>query len=377
MKIAVLSSGLGHVARGVEAWADSLSAELYGRGVDVRLFKGGGRPERPFERVICCARRDRGVARFLKSISPRFGWRFGFGSTYQIEQTTFALSAILRLWLGRFHLAHTQDPWLALLLERTRKFHGAKVILAHGTEEDFSFLLNFRHVQELVPRYLEDDRKKGLPADRLWFAIPNFVDCEAFSPGERDKAREKFDIPKDKFVVLDVAALKFSHKRLEHLIKEAAFLRRRYPQLFLVMAGALTPDTEKLRGLADSALGEGYRLFVNIDKGKMPEIYRAADIFAHPALFEMMPLALLEALASGLPVVSHKNHTYEWIVGPGGSRVDMEQPGGLAQEIGKFINDPEFLAQSSRAARKQAVDNFARVKIVDQILAMYEKVSGR
>jgi hypothetical protein len=41
LKIAVVSSGLGHVARGIETWADDLAAALYKRGVDVTLFKGG------------------------------------------------------------------------------------------------------------------------------------------------------------------------------------------------------------------------------------------------------------------------------------------------------------------------------------------------
>ena len=54
LTITVASSGLGHIARGIEAWASDLAAALDARGVPVTLCKGGGRAERPFERVIPC-----------------------------------------------------------------------------------------------------------------------------------------------------------------------------------------------------------------------------------------------------------------------------------------------------------------------------------
>ena len=56
-RIAIASSGLGHVARGIEAWADDLAAALAARGEDVLLFKGAGDATRPFECVVTCWRR--------------------------------------------------------------------------------------------------------------------------------------------------------------------------------------------------------------------------------------------------------------------------------------------------------------------------------
>jgi hypothetical protein len=41
MKIAIASSGLGHVTRGIETWADDLGTALHRCGVNVTLFKGG------------------------------------------------------------------------------------------------------------------------------------------------------------------------------------------------------------------------------------------------------------------------------------------------------------------------------------------------
>ena len=51
--------GLGHVARGIEAWAADLAAALHDRNEDVVLYKGGGVAALPYERVIPCWQRDR------------------------------------------------------------------------------------------------------------------------------------------------------------------------------------------------------------------------------------------------------------------------------------------------------------------------------
>ena len=64
-RIVVASSGLGHVARGIEAWAADLGGALYRRGLDVTLCKGGGQAVAPHERVIPCWKRDSVAAKRL------------------------------------------------------------------------------------------------------------------------------------------------------------------------------------------------------------------------------------------------------------------------------------------------------------------------
>jgi len=48
------------------------------------------------------------------------------------------------------------------------------------------------------------------------------------------------------------------------------------------------------------------------------------------SLKEMMPIALLEAIASGLPCIVNRHPVLEWITGPGGEAIDMTQTGALA-----------------------------------------------
>ena len=376
MKIAVTSTFLGHMARGVETWARDMAAELHRRGADVTLFKGGGPAELDYERQVRCANHQSPIWAKVTRLTRRGGWRFGLADPYSLQHVTFARAVIPELRKGRFDIVHMQDPLVARTLQRARRRgrHNARVILGHGTEEPFEFLNELDHVQELAPYYLELDRQKGLAPDRRWFALPNFVDCRKYSPGDLVAARKKFDIPVDRFVVLDVAAIKSTHKRVDWLAQEMALLRKTHPQVLVVVAGASTPQTEEVVRVSKQALGDNLRLLTDLSHHAMPDLYRAANVFAHAALTEMMPIALLETLATGVPIVAHTFPIFEWILGAGGITVDLTRHGNMATALGTLIDQPSKLAELSTAARSQVLANFETTRVVDQILQMYQRV---
>ncbi len=189
LKIAVASSGLGHIRRGVETWADDLGRALRARGVDATTFQGSypivnGVAVDPAPNVVisCLPRFGARAERVASLFAPLHGWRYGMGSGYQVEQTTFALN----LWrrIGRTHdILHVQDPQVALVFELLRRagLTGIRVILGHGTEETTAFLQRLSFLQHLAPTYLADWEPKR-PKRQLSFAVPNFVDTNRFRP---------------------------------------------------------------------------------------------------------------------------------------------------------------------------------------------------
>ena len=376
MKIAVVSTGLGHVARGIEAWADDLGTALHRAGVDVTLFKGGGQVTRPFEQVVRCAQRDRPLARRLARLRVPGGWRYGFGSAYQIEQETFAWTLIAQLSTLRIDIVHMQDPWLAHRLERARQRgrHHAHVILAHGTEEPFEFLTQFEHVQELAPYYLEQDLQRGLHG-KHWFAIPNFVDVTRFSPDVVPLPRARFGIPDNALLILSVSAIKRAHKRVDYLINEIAQFRNQHPEQIVhyVVAGAREPESSEVFAHGKDRLGTAVTFLPNFNRQEMPALLRMADVFVHGALLEMMPIALLEATASGLPVIAHNWPVIQWIVGDGGTCTDTRELGAMATAITPYLKADYRRAQAIRA-RKRAIDIFSADGVVPQIIDMYRQI---
>ena len=113
------------------------------------------------------------------------GWRYGFGSGYEAEQTSFALKLWPRIRRD-FDILHVQDPWVALLLDKLHRIGLSRphVILAHGTEEPVKTLKKYSNLQHLAPCYVEDWNRHR-PARQKVFAVGNFVDIDVFKPADK------------------------------------------------------------------------------------------------------------------------------------------------------------------------------------------------
>jgi len=178
--------------------------------------------------------------------------------------------------------------------------------------------------------------------------LPNFVDCAVFRPAvnaaEKRSLRAALGIPPDAFVVGCVAAVKKHHKRIDYLIREFYQLTMDGRQLavdwrsltegsairpkdtpstvhrppstpYLLVAGSRTDETPELLALAESLIPGRYRIMTNCARAQMPDLLRAMDVFVLTSLFEMMPIALLEALATGLPCLVNCHPVLEWMIG--------------------------------------------------------------
>ena len=375
MKIAVASSGLGHVSRGIEAWAEDLAGELHRRGEDVTLFQGAAEAEDTWRLTLPCWRRfEARTGRLQRLLRLLGGWRFGLGSEYEIEQATFALSLWRRVH-REYDIVHVQDYRVAAWLDswNRRGWSRPQVILAHGTEEPPELLQRVKVLQHLAPCYLDGYQQHRPPKQRV-YAVPNFVDVERFHPGDAAEARREWDLPPRALMILCVAAIRRYHKRVDYLIREVAtFARQSSGEVVLVVAGAREADTDAIIQLASEELGPRARCLVSVPRDRIPSLLRAADVFALASLHEMMPIAVLEALASGLPVVASDTPTLRWMTGPAGRLGDLREPGAMAGLFAGLADQGERRRLAS-AARHQALAHFSPQVVVDQVLSMYSEV---
>ena len=374
-RIAIASSGLGHIHRGIEAWAESLALALHRIGHDVRLFQGGPASDSEWQEALPCMRRFSPATVNLVNILRQVGgWRYGFGSTYQAEQTTFALSLWRKISSG-YDILHVQDPSLALILDRLNRLglSRPRVILGHGTEEDVSLLKKYSCLQHLAPAYLEQ-YESHRPKSQKIFAIPNFVDTARFCPGPRQAARKSWRLPEDALIFLCVAAIKKVHKRIDYLIREfTAYLGDNRSNAILVIAGGRESDTAELREMAARLAGERIVIFENIPRDKIDSLYQAADVFVLSSLVEMFPVALLEAMSSGLPIVCNNTRVLVWMIGPAGLASNLEESGALTHAL-RTISAREDLSELGILARQRVTQLFSEDVVVHQIEQMYERV---
>jgi glycosyltransferase involved in cell wall biosynthesis len=378
-RIAIASSGLGHVRRGVESWAEDLAGALHRTGADVTLFQGGGSPIEPWRRALPCLRRFEPFnTRLLAFTRHLGGWRYGLGSSYDIEQTSYSI-ALWRATRSSYDILHVQDPAVAAWMDRLNRLglSRPRVILGHGTEESDAYLHKFSYLQHLTPGY-RDDYEPHRPAKQLSFAIPNFIDTQRFHPpadtDARAAARAAFGLPPNSLIVLCVAALNRYHKRCDYLIQEFARFRAQLaPNATLVIAGGHEAETPEVIALGKSILGDSVFFFESIDRDRLATLYQAADIFSLASLREMLGIVLLEALASGLPVTCNDTPTLRWVAGPAGHPDDISQPGGLVRQWARLI-DPAARLALSRSARAHVESTFAEPVVLGQITGMYNAV---
>jgi len=126
--------------------------------------------------------------------------------------------------------------------------------------------------------------------------------------------------------------------------------------LELVGDGAMRPALEELA----HQLGIGDRVRFLGTRSDVPVLLRGFDIFVLPSRFEGLPLTILEAMASGLPVVSTKVGGIPELVedGKNGLLVEPQRPAELAAAIRRLVEDVDLRHRMGRAGRKLAVEKF-------------------
>jgi glycosyltransferase involved in cell wall biosynthesis len=364
------------VRRGIEAWAEDTAAALHRRGVIVSLF--GGAPGPGLFEALPCMKRHRGAARCAASVFRRLGgWRYGLGSAWDVEQTTFAFF----LWLQvrrEFDIVHVQDPTTGKILDYLHRsgMSRPRVILANGTDESVEWLSNIRVVQELSPAAASRWQRRDRNRQTVVFCVPNFINLETFSAGDQEVARRRLDLPVKALIVLCCAAIGRFHKRIDYLIREfAAFAEGYAGAAFLVIAGARESDTDAVVALGRELLGERVRFLVDLPRTEMPQLYRAADLFVLSSLFETFGIVLLEAMAIGLPVICNDTPTFRHVVGPAGLFADISKENDLARAL-QAMARPAVRTPLAQAARAHVEANFSERVVVDQLLEMYGKVAA-
>jgi len=195
----------------------------------------------------------------------------------------------------------------------------------------------------------------GLPPARV-HAIPNGVSAE-FSPAALDPARLAPYGLRPAGYVLAVGTLE-PRKNLDRLLaahaRLPATLRRSYP---LAVAGAPGWRDGRLRRTLAHAVGRGEAIHLGyVPAADLPALYAGARVFAYPSRYEGFGLPVLEALASGTPVITSDRGALAEVAGDAACRVDPDDVAALHADLERLLTDDERRHQLSchgpqRAAR--------------------------
>jgi len=359
MKIALVCTGLGNVWRGYERFTRDLF-DLVKSDLNITLFKGGGKSEKS-ERIFPQLRHDAPILRFFKTKrDPYF---------YQL--LSYAAFLVPHLAMRRYDLVHYSEPALGNILYHAKRRLGLKMklLFSNGVGLPPELCTSATHIQELTDEYYNHALAYGIPESRM-SRIPYGLHCSRFGKVQsKTELREKYNIPRQKQVILAVSAVNRTHKRVDYLIEEIAKLP---PEFMLVVCGKI--DDPSIVELAEQRIHGRFRFF-ELPFEEVPEVYNLADFFAHAALEEGFCLAIVEAMASGLPVIAHNAPHFKWLTGSDENLIDLSVPGTLSSKVLELIRKRPALEPLIAKGREGAKNRFDWSVLKGSYLNMYEKCS--
>jgi glycosyltransferase involved in cell wall biosynthesis len=199
-------------------------------------------------------------------------------------------------------------------------------------------------------------------------AVRNGRDPAVFRPDPAARARIRGDlgVPRDRVVIIAVSRLVW-HKGYPEL----AAAMRAVPEAELWVVGERL-DSD--RGADMEALlrgaGLGFRLRMLGYRTDIPALLAAADIFTLPSRFEGLPMSVIEAMLTGLPVVATnvRGPAEQVIDGETGLSVPPGDASALGMALGRLVRDPDLRARMGQAGRQRALDCYDEAKVLSRTL---------
>lgn len=168
-------------------------------------------------------------------------------------------------------------------------------------------------------------------------------------------------------------------KGIGELVEASRILKSRGLSFRLVLVGIPDPENPKsipkpvIRGWQDEGVIEWWGL-----RNDMPEVLKQSSIAVLPSYREGVPRFLLEAAASGRPLITTDVPGCREVVRPGenGLLVPVKNVDGLVDAIAALLCAPALRSQMGIRSREIAVQEFSEEKAVDETMAVYQELLG-
>lgn len=195
--------------------------------------------------------------------------------------------------------------------------------------------------------------------------IPNGIDTEKFQPPKKRELSKPIK-------ALTVCRL-ISRKRINILIEAVSFAKENSIDIKLNIAGEGNL-TDELKSLANKLnIAESVEFLGRVPAEKMPQLYRDNDIFLMSSAHEGMSNAMLEAISSGLPIITTCCEGTEELIDDNGIIIENANPESIARAI-QTITADKTLYEKMTAAAKRKSESFTWKIVSDKYRILYNAV---
>jgi glycosyltransferase involved in cell wall biosynthesis len=312
----------------------------------------------------------------------------GYGFTLPLSEEQRAVAATL-------DLLHVQHPFIMgrYALALSRKYRKPLVFTNHTQYGQYSHYIPFLGtllqgaIEDYAIRFINKcdlvvapsaSIEKYLKAKQITRPIeivPNGINISRFADRNHDRleAKKRLSLDPDARIILYSGRIALE-KNLDFLLDsfKALLNKTPAPKVKLVIAGNGPQEDNFRRMVAERELSENIIMLGARAHDEMPKIYGAADIFATASKTEVHPLTIIEAQASGLPVVALKAMGTSDIIthGEGGLLVE-ENVEGFSSALSRLLNDADLRERMAKGGQAGAV-RFSIENSTTRLLSAYD-----
>lgn len=314
MKIAILSYYSGQVSRGVETFVDELANKMVSKADSVRVYQSGKPyPWAKYETVQ------------IKASLPEFN--------YQSFKKISGDTDIILPTNGRIQ-SITAKIWRI-------KHKNSRLVISGQSGPGLDDRLNLYVFPDRFIPLTKFQKNWALKINPFvdTSVIPNGVDLQQFNPNTKP-----LDIDLPPPIILYVAA----HEAIKrhHLLIEA--VSHTPASLLLVGQGSLTGE---IKNQCSIKLNHRFKI-MNVLHHQIPAVYRACNLFVYPtSSYESFGISILEALASGLPVLATDDPIRREIVGDAGWFCRPEDTDSFSEILNRVLTETPNTSPRSQAEK--------------------------
>jgi glycosyltransferase involved in cell wall biosynthesis len=290
--------------------------------------------------------------------------------------------------LGNFNVIHGQDIYSPMALLSIHSAHKRKipsVLTCHSVHKS-------KGIWRLIYRPIISAMKRanrviavsgaargfcvalGVPDDKIE-VIPNGVDLSVFNADVDGSAmRTKLEMKQEPLVATAIRLVK--RKGPKHLVNAFSKVLKKMKNAKLAIAGEGTEAASLRAQIKKLGIEKSVFMLGKLQREQVAELMAAADVFVLPSLFESFGLVLLEAMATGTPVVCTQTQGALEIVknGEDGLVVPPGDDDALAEAIVRVLSDRRLAEHLRTNGQKKVHEKFSWEKTAEKTLALYKMV---
>lgn len=176
-----------------------------------------------------------------------------------------------------------------------------------------------------------------IPADRIEVIYHGVPDgCE---PRPKEEVRRQLNLPLDKKIILHIGS-DDKRKNVKRLIEAFSLLQEKLPSTILIRLGK--ERRENINWVRKKGLSQKVWFIPMVEEGMVPLYYNAADLLVLPSLYEGFGLPLIEAMASGCPIVASNKSSIPEVVGDAALLVDPLNREEITEGMCKILTDDDY-----------------------------------